>query len=102
MAKFRHVITLLVILISLILIDEGRVIMLIGDNIKIHLNHAQNKEIEIPSQYSFNRTDDDVTWISSNSAELSCPSAELLVFSCCSNRRTVDYAGFVWQPPESV
>jgi hypothetical protein len=102
MDKGRHVLTLVVILVSLMLIDEGKAIMLAGDDIQIHLNNDQNKGIETPYQYSFYRTSDDATWNDSNSCELSCSSEKLLFFSRYSILRTMDFAGFVWQPPETV
>ena len=56
MDKVKHIIiSLLVIFISFLFIDEGKTILLIGDNIQIHLNHDQNNELEIPHQHNFNR-----------------------------------------------
>jgi hypothetical protein len=103
MDKLKHIIiSLLVIFISFLLIDEGRTVLLIGDNMQIHLNHGQNKEIEIPHQHNFNRYYEDVKWMSSNSFELSCISEKLILFPYYLNRRTQDYSGLVWQPPKSV
>lgn len=102
MYTVRHIITLFAIFISLIIIDEGKDIMLFDNNIQIDLNHNQNKETEIPYQYIFHRTDDDVKWISYNSFDFSYSSGKLLFFSFYSALRTMDFTGFVWQPPESV
>lgn len=103
MYKVKHIIiSLLVLFISLLLIDEGKTLLLIGDNIQIHLNHGQNKELEIPHQHNFNRHNDDEKWVSSNSFELSCSSEKLLFFTRYCNKRTEDYTGLVWQPPKSV
>jgi hypothetical protein len=103
MENVKHIIiNLLVIFISFLFIDEGKSILLIGDNIQIHLNHDQNRELEIPHQHNFDRYDDDVKWMNSNSFELSCSSEKLLLFPCYLNKRTEDYEGLIWQPPKSV
>jgi hypothetical protein len=102
MDKVKHIImNLLVLFISFLFIDESKTVFLIGDNIQIHLNHDQNKELEIPHQHNFNRYDDE-KWINLNSFELSCSSEKLLLFPCYPNKKTVDYTGLVWQPPKSV
>lgn len=98
----RHIIILFLIIISLIVIDEGKDIMLSDDNNQIDLNHNQNRETDIPYQYIFTRNDDDVKWISSNSCDLSCSSGKLLFCSYYSIIRTIDYTGIVWQPPETL
>ena len=103
MDKVRHIIiSLLILYISFLLIDEGKAILLIGDNIQIHLNPDQNKELEIPHQHNFNRYNDDEKWMNSNSFELSFSSETLLFFPGYFNKRTEDYTGLVWQPPKSV
>jgi hypothetical protein len=95
------IISLVVIFISFLFIDEGKTILLIGDNILIHLNNDENKELEIPHQHDFNRYDDE-KWMNSNSFELSCSYEKLLLIPCYLNKRTEDYTGFVWQPPKSA
>jgi hypothetical protein len=102
MNKVRRLITLFVILISLIIIDEGKAIMLGSNDIQFHLSQDQTNEIEIPYQYCFNGTDYDITWIRSNTIEPGCLSGKLIVYSNFSTKMAVDFAGFVWQPPESV
>jgi len=102
MNKVRHLLTLLIIFFSLIIIDEGKAIILASNNIQFHLDQNQKSEIEIPYQYCFNGTDVDVTWISSNSSLQAFSSGKLLFFSSYSPKRTVDFAEFVWQPPESI
>jgi hypothetical protein len=102
MNKIKHIIiNLSVVFISFLFIDEGRTVMLIGDNIQIHLNHDQNKELEFPHQHNFNRCDDE-KWMNLNSFELSCLSENLLIYPCYLNKGTEDYTGLVWQPPKSV
>jgi len=103
MNKGKRILTsLLVIFISFLFVDEGKIILLIGNNIKIHLNHNQNKEREIPHQHNLNKTDNDEKWMNSNSLELSCSSEMLLFFPYYLNIRTEDYTGLIWQPPKSV
>jgi hypothetical protein len=96
----QFLISLLVIFISFLIIDEGRTIMTIGENIEIHLNHNQNKELEIPHHHNFNRCDVE-KWIGLNSFKFLCSSSKLLLFPNYLNKGTEDYTGFVWQPPKS-
>jgi hypothetical protein len=101
MNKVKYIVlSLLVIFISFLIIDEGKTFMLI-DNIQIHLNHNQNNELEIPHQHKLNTTDDEKC-MSLKSFELSFSSAKLLLFACNLNERTVDYNGLIWQPPKSL
>ncbi len=103
MDKVKHIlISLLVIFISFLFIDEGKTILLIGNNIQIHLMHNQNNDLEIPHQHNLNKSDDDEKWMNSNSFELSCSSEKLFLFPYYLNKRTEDYTGLVWQPPKSV
>jgi hypothetical protein len=102
MDKVKHIIiSLLVILISFLIIDEGKTIMQIVNNIQFHLNHSQNKELELPHQHNFNRSDDEKL-MNSNTFELPSSSVKLLLFSNYFNKWTEDYTGLVWQPPKSV
>ncbi len=102
MKKVKQIlVSLLVIFISFLIIDEGRTIMTIGDNIEIHLNHNHNKELEIPHQHNFKRCDVE-KWISLNYFKFSCSSSNLLLFPSYLNKGTEDYTGFVWQPPKSL
>ena len=103
MDKVRNsLISLFVILISFLLIDEGKTILLITNNIQIHLEHNPNNELEIPHQHNFNKSDDDEKWMNSNSLELLHSSEKLLFFPIYLNKRTEDYTGLVWQPPKPV
>jgi hypothetical protein len=103
MNKVKYtIIRVLIIFISLLFIDEDKTILLICDNIQIHLNDDQNKDIEIPHQHNFSRNDDDVKWINLTSFELSASGEKLLYFPCFHIKRTEDYKGLVWQPPKSV
>jgi hypothetical protein len=103
MDKIKNIlISLAVIFISFLFVDEGKTILLIRNNIQIHLNHNQNSEREIPPQNSFNKTEDDERWMNSNSFELSNSSEILLLFPYYLNKRTEDYFGIIWQPPKSL
>ena len=98
----RILISLSIIFISFFFINEGKTILLIGNNIQIHLNPNQNSDLEIPHQHNLNKSHDDETWMNSNSFELSCSSEMLFLFSNYFNKRTKDYTGLIWQPPKSV
>jgi len=103
MDKVKHIlISLLVIFISFLFIDEGKTILLICDSLQIHLNHNQARDLEIPHQHNLNKSHDDETWMNSNSFELSCSSEMLFLFSNYINKITKDYTGLIWQPPKSV
>jgi len=103
MEKVKQIlISLSVIFISFLFVDEGNTISFISNNIQTHLNHNQNSEREIPHQHNFNKTDDDEKWLNSDLFELSCSSEKHLLFPCYLNKRTEDYTGIIWQPPKSV
>jgi hypothetical protein len=101
MNKVKYIIiSLLVIFISFLIIDEGKTIMLIGNNIQIHLNHNQNNELELPHQHNCYQSDDE-KWIDLKSFKLSSSSVILLLFPCYPDRKTEGYKGLIWQPPKS-
>ncbi len=103
MDNVKHVlISLAVIFISLLFIDEGKTILLVADNIQIHLNHNRVSDLEIPHQHNHNKLHNDETWMTSDSFELSCSSERLFIFSCYGNLKTVDYTSIIWQPPKSA
>jgi len=97
----RIIISLVVIFISLLLIDEGKTILLIGDSIQIHLNHNQNSESETPHQHNFNKSDDE-KWVNSNIFELVCLPEKVILIPYYLSKRTTDYTELVWLPPKSV
>lgn len=103
MDKVKHIlISLLVIFISFLFVDEGETILLISNNIQVHLNHNQNSDLEIPHQHNLNKSHDDETWINSNSFELSCSFEKLFQFPFYQKKKTEDFMGLIWQPPKSV
>ncbi len=103
MDKFKRIlISLVVVFISFLFIDGGKTILLIGNNIQIHLNHNQNSDLEIPHQHSLNKSHNDETWINSNSFEPSCLSEKFSLFPFYQNKKTEDFTGLIWQPPKSV
>jgi len=103
MNKFQHIlISLIVVFISLLFVDEGKTILLIGNNIQIHLIHNQSGDSEIPHQHNHNKSHVDETWINSNSFELTCSSEKLALFSFYQNRKTKDFTRLIWQPPRFV
>jgi hypothetical protein len=103
MDKVKHIlISFVVIFISFLFIDEGKTLLLIGNNIQIHLNQNQASDPEIPHQHNLNKSHNDETWMNSDSLELSFSSEMLFLFSSYINKRTEDYTGLIWQPPKSV
>ena len=71
MDKIEHIlIRLLVVFILYFFVNEGKTILLIGNNIQVHLIHNQASDFEIPHQHNHNKSHDDETWINSNSFEL--------------------------------
>jgi hypothetical protein len=95
-------ISLLVLFISFLFVDEGKTISFISHNIQIHFNHSPNTEIEIPHQHNFNKTHDDEKLMNPNSFDLECSSEMLLFFPYYLNKRTEDFTGLIWQPPRYV
>jgi hypothetical protein len=103
MDKVKHIlISLLVIFISFLFIDEGKTILLICDSLQIHLNHSQESDLEIPHQHSLNKSHNDEIWMNSNSIDPSCSSDMLSLFPHYLSKRTEDYTELIWQPPKSV
>lgn len=103
MNKVKHIlVSLLLVFILFLFVDEGKTILLIGNNIQIHLIHNHTSDLEIPHQHNHNKSHDDETWINSNSFELSCSSEKLSIFLFYQNRKTEDFTGLVWQPPKFV
>jgi hypothetical protein len=98
----RILISLAVIFISFLFINEGKTILLIGDNIQIHLSHNLNSDLEIPHQHNFNTSHDDGTWMNSDTFELSYLSEKPFLYSNYLNKKAEDYTGLIWQPPKSV
>ena len=103
MGKIQHIlISLIVVFISFLFVDEGKTILLIGNNIQIHLIHNQAGDTEIPHQHNHNKSHVDETWINSNSFELPCSSEKFALFPFYQNRKTEDFTGLIWQPPKFV
>jgi len=60
MDKIEHIlIRLLIVFISFLFVDEGKTILLIGNNIQVHLIHNQACDLEIPHQHNHNKSHDD-------------------------------------------
>lgn len=98
----RILIFLVIVFISLFFIDGGKTILLIGNNIKINLNHNQKYELEIPHQHNLNKYHDDEKLMNSDSFGFTCSFEKLLLFPYYLYKVTEDYSGSVWQPPKSV
>ena len=103
MDKIQHIlISLIVVVISFLYVDECKTILLIGNNIQIHLIHNQADDTEIPHQHNHSKPHVDETWINSNSFELPCSSEKLSLFPFYQNRKTTDFTRLIWQPPKFV
>jgi len=103
MDKIKYIlIRLLVVFISFFFVDEGKTILLIGVNIQIHLIHNQASDLEIPNQHNHNKSNDDETWINSNSFELPCSSEKLSLFPLYQDSKTEDFTRLIWRPPKFV
>ncbi|MGB8492150.1 MAG: hypothetical protein WCE64_13920 [Bacteroidales bacterium] len=101
MNKIKHIlISLSVVFILFLFIDEGKTIILVANNIQVLLVHNQASDLEIPHQYNHNKSLDDETWISSNSFELLSSSEKLSVFPYYQIRKTEDFTKLIWQPPK--
>jgi len=101
LGKIRHIIiTLAILSISLILVDEGRVIMLIHNTIETEFNH-DHRDLEIPHQQNFNGSAHDEELLSLSSSTLSHPYKILFLSAHNSDTGPQDYAGLIWQPPKS-
>jgi hypothetical protein len=99
--KIRHIIITLAILgISSILVDEGRAIMLIHNTIEIEFNH-DHRDLDIPHQQNFNGSAQDEELLSLNSFTLSHTYKILFLSTHISDTGPQDYAGLIWQPPKS-
>jgi len=101
--KVRHIlITLVILFISSIVVDEGKTIMLIGEDLIIHLAHGHHNDLQIPHQHVSNKTADDEKLMSSIGFDLSCPHRNhyisLLIFRIIPQ----DYTSLIWQPPRSI
>lgn len=101
MDKIKHIlVSLLVIFILFLFVDEGKTICLVANNIQIHLIHNQASDLEIPHQHNHSKSHNDETWINSNSFELSCSSEKHSLFPFYQNRKTEDFTRLIWQPPK--
>jgi hypothetical protein len=98
----RFPIYLLFTFISIFLIDGGKGIVLVGNNVQIILNHHQDSDFEIPHQHSFNKYDDSEKLLNSELFDLSCSSNTILLSPYYLIESAEDYTGLVWQPPKSL
>jgi hypothetical protein len=98
----RFLISLLVIFISFLFVDEGKTILLFSNSIQVHMNHNKNSELEVPHQHNLNKYDDEEKWMKSNSFELLCSFEKPALFHYYLNLSSAEYALSVWQPPKSL
>jgi hypothetical protein len=101
LSKVRHIIITLVILcISSILVDDGRAIILLSDTIEIQLDHG-HRDLDIPHQNYFNGTAHDEELVGINTPPFSYSYKIHLLSSFIPDMKSQDYAGLIWQPPKS-
>ena len=85
MVKVKDIlIRLLIVFILCLFVDKGKTILLICNNIQANLIHNQASNPEISPQQNQNKSNDDETWVYSNSFELSCSSEEAFLISLLS------------------
>jgi hypothetical protein len=100
--KVRQIlITLVFLFISSIFVDEGKTILLIGNNLQIHLSIDHHNDREIPHQHNDNKSGDDEKLVSLNLFDLSCFYSEFLKLYCNFDIKLQDFPGSIWQPPKS-
>jgi hypothetical protein len=98
--KVRQIfLTLIISFISSVLVDGGKTIMLIGNNLQIHLNNDHHNDLEIPHQHNYKSGDDDKL-VTLKSFDLSCTSNKLIMSPYNSGLKLRDYSGLIWQPPK--
>ena len=103
MGKIIHIlIGLSIVFIIFLLVVGSKTVLPAGNKMQVHLIQNQAGDLEIPLQHNFCKSNDDETWIDSNSFELSSSSEKLPAFSFYQNRKTEDFTALIWQPPRFV
>lgn len=99
--RVRQILVVLTFLfISSIVIDEGKTIMLIGEDLHIHLNHNHHSDLQIPHQHNNNKSPDDEKMMSLNNPDLSCPYKKFFISPFIFSLVPQDYSSLIWQPPK--
>ena len=98
--KVRHIlITLVILFISSIVVDEGKTIMLIGEDLVIHLTHGHHNDLQIPHQHVSNKSADDEKLMSIDRFDLSGPPENHYILLLIFRIIPQDYSSLIWQPP---
>lgn len=101
LGKIRHIIISLALLgISSIIVDEGRAIIFIHNTIEIEFHH-DHRDLEIPHQHNFNGSTPDEELLSISSSSFSNTYKILFLSTHTSDTGPQDYSGLIWQPPKS-
>ncbi|HOW09702.1 MAG TPA: hypothetical protein PLX08_07860 [Bacteroidales bacterium] len=93
---------LALLFISSIVIDEGKTIMLIGENLHRHLNHNDHCDFEIPQQHKNNKSADDEKMVSINKPDISCPYKKFFIPVFVFSIVAQDYFSLIWEPPKYI
>jgi hypothetical protein len=101
--KLRQIsVTLIIVVISSIFVDEGMTIMLIGESIQIHLKHAHHNDLELPHQHNHIKHADDEKLVNTYKPELKSPDKQFFTSSADFSILPQDFSGLIWQPPKSL
>lgn len=90
---------LIIVFLSLFLIDGGRSLYLVTDNIQVLLNHDNSIDIEVPHQHHCDNFSTDEKWIGSESFDFACHDNAKFKFSYTILSYSQDFSCSVWQPP---
>lgn len=101
--KVRQIlVTLVILFVSSIVVDEGKTIMLIGHDLQIHLTHGHHNDLQIPHQHGNYKFSDDEKIVNINKLDLSCPYKKFLISPSVFSIVPQDYTSLIWQPPKSM
>ncbi|NLJ44003.1 MAG: hypothetical protein GX431_10120 [Bacteroidales bacterium] len=99
--RVREILAVLALLfISSIVIDEGKTVVLIGENLHRHLNHNNHGDLQVPQQHNTNKSADDEKMMSINKPDFSCPYKKFFMSVFVFSIVPQDYSTLIWQPPK--
>ncbi len=93
------IVTLVILFISSVLVDDGRSIMILSDNIEFQIDHDHH-DLEIPHQNNNNDSVHDEEFLGINGSIFSCPSQILFLSASTCETGPRDYPGSIWEPPK--
>jgi hypothetical protein len=90
------------ILISFLLIDGGKVFILIGDNIHFVIEHEHNADLEIPGHENSGKIADGEKWMNAPKNELISLNNSFIHISYIRDLNPRDFSTSIWQPPKFI